>query len=113
MSPPLKHFSRRPRHFGKLNGVAIDAGVLGHELGTEPIWQTSQEEYHLIMDVNVRGIFNVLTVSLYLGFLEDGSSVVHIGSMFFSSRLQKWRCLCSIKACCSGYGEKRGQRNGC
>lgn len=34
------------------------------------------------MDVNVRGMFNVFTVSLRPGFLEDGSSLVHIGSMF-------------------------------
>lgn len=34
------------------------------------------------MDVNVRGMFNVFTVSLCPGFLEDGSSLVHIGSMF-------------------------------
>lgn len=68
--------------FGKLNGVANYAGVPGHELGTEAIWQTSQEEYQHIMVVNVRGIFNVLSISLRAGFLEDGSSVVHIGSMF-------------------------------
>lgn len=56
-------------NFGKLNGVANYAGVPGHKLGTEAIWQTSQEEYHFIMDVNIRGLFNVLTASLRPGFL--------------------------------------------
>lgn len=69
-------------HFGKLGGVANFAGTPGHELGNEAIWQTSHEEYQFIMDVNVKGLFNVLSSSLSPGFLEDGSSIVHVGSMF-------------------------------
>lgn len=68
--------------FGRLNGVANFSGTPGHELGTEAIWQTSHEEYQFIMDVNVKGLFNVLSTSLSPGFLEDSSSIVHVGSMF-------------------------------
>lgn len=68
--------------FGRLNGVANFAGTPGHELGTEAVWHTRLAEYQFIMDINVKGLFNVLSVSLRPGFLEDNSSVVHIGSMF-------------------------------
>lgn len=68
--------------FGGLNGVANFAGTPGHELSTEAIWQTTQEEYQFIMDINVKGLFNVLSVALRPDFLDYSSSVVHIGSMF-------------------------------
>lgn len=68
--------------FGRLNGVSNFAGTPGHELGTEAVWQTQLAKYQFIMDINVKGLFNVLSVSLRPGFLEDNSSVVHIGSMF-------------------------------
>lgn len=69
-------------HFGRLNGVANFAGTPGHELGIEEVWKATQSEYQLIMDINVKGLFHVLSVSLRPGFLDDNSSVVHIGSMF-------------------------------
>ena len=69
-------------HFKRLDGVTNFAGTPGHELGTESVWQARQEEYQFIMDINVKGLFNVLSVSLRPGFLEDNSSVVHIGSVF-------------------------------
>jgi NAD(P)-dependent dehydrogenase (short-subunit alcohol dehydrogenase family) len=57
-------------------------GTGGHGLGTEAVWQTSEDEYDYIMDLNVRGLYNVLSTSLVPGFLEDKASVVHIGSIF-------------------------------
>lgn len=68
--------------FGRLNGVANFAGTPGHELGTEEVWKTTQSEYQFIMDINVKGLFHVLSVSLRPGFLDENSSVVHVGSMF-------------------------------
>ena len=67
---------------GILNGIANFAGIGGHGLGTEAVWQTSEEEYKFIMDLNVRGLFNVLSSALVPGFLQDHASVVHIGSIF-------------------------------
>ncbi|OJJ29959.1 hypothetical protein ASPWEDRAFT_188360 [Aspergillus wentii DTO 134E9] len=69
-------------HFGRLDGIANFAGTPGHELGTEGIWETSVAEYDYIMNVNVRGLFNVLNVACAPGFMEDGASIVHIGSIF-------------------------------
>lgn len=48
----------------------------------EEVWRTMQREYQFIMDINVMGLFHVLSVSLRPGFLDENSSVVHIGSMF-------------------------------
>ncbi|KAK9325288.1 hypothetical protein V1517DRAFT_365334 [Lipomyces orientalis] len=68
--------------FGKLDGVANFAGTGGHGLGSEPIWETCAEEYEFILNLNVKGLFNILTKALSPGFLAQGASVVHIGSMF-------------------------------
>lgn len=81
--PALRDFLHEAKvHFGKLNGLANFAGTGGHGLGTEAVWQTSEDEYDYIMDLNVRGLYNVLSTSLVPGFLEDKASVVHIGSIF-------------------------------
>ncbi|KAF6838247.1 short chain dehydrogenase reductase family superfamily [Colletotrichum plurivorum] len=68
--------------FGKVDGVANFAGTGGHELGTESVWETSDEEFDYIMNLNVRGAFNVLAESLKPGLLSHGGSFVHVGSMF-------------------------------
>jgi NAD(P)-dependent dehydrogenase (short-subunit alcohol dehydrogenase family) len=81
--PALHSFLHEAKaHFGKLNGLANFAGTGGHGLGTAAVWQTSEDEYDYIMDLNVRGLYNVLSTSLVPGFLEDEASVVHIGSIF-------------------------------
>lgn len=68
--------------FGSLNGIANFAGTGGHGLGTEAVWQTSEDEYNFIMNLNVRGLFNVLSSALVPGFLADHASVLHVGSIF-------------------------------
>ncbi|KAF6831102.1 short-chain dehydrogenase/reductase family Oxidoreductase [Colletotrichum musicola] len=68
--------------FGKVDGVANLTGTGGHELGTESVWESSDEEFDYIMNLNVRGAFNVLAESLKPGFLSHGGSFVHVGSMF-------------------------------
>jgi NAD(P)-dependent dehydrogenase (short-subunit alcohol dehydrogenase family) len=68
--------------FGSIDGVANNAGVAGHELGTHHIWDISDQEFDFVMDVNVRGCFYVLSECLRPGVLAKGASVVHIGSMF-------------------------------
>jgi NAD(P)-dependent dehydrogenase (short-subunit alcohol dehydrogenase family) len=75
-------FHAAKEHFGKLNGIANFAGTGGHGLGTDAVWQTSEDEYNFIMDLNVKGLFNVLSSALVPGFLSEHASVVHIGSIF-------------------------------
>ncbi|WYZ39771.1 hypothetical protein EsH8_IV_000112 [Colletotrichum jinshuiense] len=69
-------------HFGKVDGAVNFAGCGGHELGTQSIWETSQEEFEFITSLNIRGAFNVLAEALKPGFLTYGGSFVHVGSMF-------------------------------
>lgn len=79
----VKYFLAKSKEkYGKLDGVANFAGVPGHALGSEPVWETTPEEYDHIINCNVRGPYNVLNESLKPGFLENGASVVHVASMF-------------------------------
>jgi NAD(P)-dependent dehydrogenase (short-subunit alcohol dehydrogenase family) len=75
-------FHEAKERFGSLNGIANFAGTGGHGLGTEAVWQTTENEYTFIMKLNVKGLFNVLSSGLAPGFLADHASVVHIGSIF-------------------------------
>jgi NAD(P)-dependent dehydrogenase (short-subunit alcohol dehydrogenase family) len=75
-------FHAAKQQFGDIHGIANFAGTGGHGLGAEAVWQTSAEEYEFIMNLNVKGLFNVLAISLSPGFLADQASVVHIGSIF-------------------------------
>ena len=68
--------------FGHLDGIANFAGTGGHHLGVEPVWQTSDEEFDFIVDLNLKGAFHVLSESLEPGVLTDGSCVVHVGSQY-------------------------------
>ncbi|KAE9581652.1 hypothetical protein CGMCC3_g2300 [Colletotrichum fructicola] len=72
-------------HFGKIDGVANFAGTGGHELGTQSIWETSDEEFQFIVDLNIKGAFNFLAESLKPGVLTDGGSFVHVGRMVRSA----------------------------
>ncbi|WQF75106.1 Putative short-chain dehydrogenase/reductase SDR, NAD(P)-binding domain superfamily [Colletotrichum destructivum] len=68
--------------FGSVDGVANFAGCGGHELGTQSIWETSDEEFEFITSLNIRGAFHVLAEALKPGYLSHGGSFVHVGSMF-------------------------------
>jgi NAD(P)-dependent dehydrogenase (short-subunit alcohol dehydrogenase family) len=74
--------SRTKAAFGKIDGVANIAGIAGHKLGREEIWEVNDTEFDLIMNVNVKGAFNVLGEALTPGLLEEPGSIVHITSMF-------------------------------
>jgi NAD(P)-dependent dehydrogenase (short-subunit alcohol dehydrogenase family) len=70
------------KHFGQIHGIANFAGTGGRKLGVEPVWETTSNEFDFIVNLNVRGLFNILGESLRPGFLEDLESVVHVASMF-------------------------------
>lgn len=69
-------------HLGPINAIANFAGTGGHQLGVEPIWETSDEEFEFITNLNIRGLFNILGEALTPGFLGELQSIVHIASMF-------------------------------
>lgn len=69
-------------HLGPINAIANFAGTGGHQLGMEPIWETSNEGFEFITNLNIRGLFNILGEALTPGFLGELQSIVHIASMF-------------------------------
>lgn len=69
-------------HLGPINAIANFAGTGGHQLGVEPIWETSNEEFEFVTKLNIRGLFNILGEALTPGFLGELQSIVHIASMF-------------------------------
>lgn len=75
--------------FGKIDGIANVAGTGGHRLGLEHVWETSADEFDFIMNLNVRGLFNVLGEGLQVGYLEEPASIVHVGSMFSARGFNK------------------------
>jgi NAD(P)-dependent dehydrogenase (short-subunit alcohol dehydrogenase family) len=68
--------------FGRLDGIANLAGTAGHRLGHEEIWQIEDDEYDFVMDVNVRGAFNVISEGMRPGVRNEPGSIVYTGSMF-------------------------------
>jgi NAD(P)-dependent dehydrogenase (short-subunit alcohol dehydrogenase family) len=70
------------RKFGKIDGVANLAGAAGHKMGHQEIWEIDEKEYDFIMDVNVKGVFNILSEALKPGLLHEPGSIVHAASMF-------------------------------
>lgn len=75
-------FRLTKENFGRLDGIANLAGTAGHKLGHEEIWEISEEEYDFVMDINVRGTFNLLSEALRPGLLREPGSIIHVGSMF-------------------------------
>ncbi|KAE8383138.1 oxidoreductase [Aspergillus bertholletiae] len=85
------------RHFGRLDGVANIAGTLGRLMGTHQVWELPTEEYDLVMNTNVRGVFNFMAESLRPGFLEQSSSVVNVSSFAGIRALDKAVPYCASK----------------
>jgi NAD(P)-dependent dehydrogenase (short-subunit alcohol dehydrogenase family) len=69
------------KKFGYVNGVANIAGAIGESFGVRKLWEVPDQEFDLVMDVNVRGSFNLVAEAMKPGYLEDGSSIVNIGSV--------------------------------
>lgn len=78
----VKEFMKSTKsRFGRVDGVANIAGITGKSFGLRELWEVSSEEYDFVMDVNVRGTFNLLAESMVPGLLEPGSSIVNVGSV--------------------------------
>ncbi|RKL46478.1 hypothetical protein BFJ70_g2967 [Fusarium oxysporum] len=68
--------------FGKIDGSAHIAGTAGQKLGQQPIWEVPDEQYDFVMDINLRGVFNILGEFMKPGYLEEPSAVVYVSSMY-------------------------------
>jgi NAD(P)-dependent dehydrogenase (short-subunit alcohol dehydrogenase family) len=82
-------FQTAKQHFGKIDGIANFAGTSGHKLGLENVWETRPKEFDFIMDLNVKGLYHVLSEGLKPGYLEEPGSIVHISSMYSARGYKK------------------------
>lgn len=65
--------------FGKLDGAANMAGILGKSAYKHSVEDLSLDEWELIMGVNATGTFNSLKKELQV--IVEGGSIVNIGSI--------------------------------
>ena len=68
------------KEFGRLDGAANLAGVIGPSMGKIGIADfTNDEEWDSIMDVNVKGVFNCLRAEMKV--MTSGASIVNAASV--------------------------------
>ncbi|KAM5352897.1 hypothetical protein ACJ41O_005619 [Fusarium nematophilum] len=66
------------RNFGRLDGAANVAGVIGKQLGRALVADIEDDDWELVMGINVTGTMNSLRAELR--HLIDGGSIVNIAS---------------------------------
>ncbi|KAF7537051.1 hypothetical protein G7054_g4041 [Neopestalotiopsis clavispora] len=69
-------------HFNGLDGFASVAGVSGRKFGAQNVWDIPEDEYDYIMDVNLRGLFNILAESMRPGVMNRPGAIVAVGSEY-------------------------------
>lgn len=68
-------------HFGRLDGAANLAGVVGRHIGIYSITQLSDEEWSFVTDTNLTGVFYALRAQLRaMEKLGNGGSIVNAAS---------------------------------
>lgn len=82
---------------GRLDGYANIAGTGGHQLGHESIFETTDDEYDFIMDLNARATFIALGEILRPGVLPNEGSIVCVGSMFGQRGFKKGAAFAASK----------------
>ncbi|KIW99248.1 uncharacterized protein Z519_00911 [Cladophialophora bantiana CBS 173.52] len=66
-------------HFGKLSGGVNLAGTVGKEIGLKAAHEVSDEDFDLVMAINVRGVMACQRAQLQN--IEDGGSIVNATSV--------------------------------
>ncbi|TPX17902.1 uncharacterized protein E0L32_003003 [Thyridium curvatum] len=64
--------------FGRLDGAVNAAGTVGKYHGQKPIAELEDEDWHLVLGVNVTGMMHCLRAELR--HIQDGGSIVNIAS---------------------------------
>lgn len=65
--------------FGKLDGAANLAGVVGKSIGVSGIQDTEEEEWDFLIGVNLTGVFHCMRSQL--GVISEGGSIVNAASI--------------------------------
>lgn len=65
--------------FGKIDGCANLAGVIGKQNGLAKIEEIEDEHFDFVMDVNVKGLLNCMRAQI--PHMKDGGSIVNASSI--------------------------------
>jgi NAD(P)-dependent dehydrogenase (short-subunit alcohol dehydrogenase family) len=74
-----KFIEKTVQEYGRLDGAANLAGVIGRHAVTLELRDETDDEYDFIMDVNVKGVFNCLREELKV--MQSGASIVNAASV--------------------------------
>lgn len=76
----VRHFlDKTIQTFGRLDGAANLAGVIGRHAVTLPLRDETDDEFELIMSINVKGVFNCMREELRV--MQPGASIVNAASV--------------------------------
>lgn len=67
------------KHFSKLSGGVNLAGILGKEFGKRGAHEVSDNDFELVMNINVKGVMACQRAQLR--HIEDGGSIVNAASV--------------------------------
>lgn len=81
--------------FGRLSGAANLAGVVGKSMGRVGVVDYDEDEWDLILNVNLKGVF--LCMKAQLKAIEDGGSIVNAASIAGVRGLPKYVHILSWK----------------
>jgi NAD(P)-dependent dehydrogenase (short-subunit alcohol dehydrogenase family) len=71
--------SKTVKHFGRLDGAANVAGVIGKNYGVHTLTKLSNEEWDFIQGTNLKGLFYCMRAELRV--MADGGSLVNCSSV--------------------------------
>ncbi|OQV10591.1 hypothetical protein CLAIMM_14568 [Cladophialophora immunda] len=66
-------------HFGRLDGAANLAGVIGKNLGKTPVAEQDEDDWNFVLSVNLTGLMHCLRAQLRR--IEKGGSIVNAASI--------------------------------
>jgi NAD(P)-dependent dehydrogenase (short-subunit alcohol dehydrogenase family) len=67
------------QHFGRLDGAANLAGVIGKNLGKTAVAETDEDDWNFVLGVNLTGVMHCLRAELR--HIEKGGSIVNAASI--------------------------------
>lgn len=88
------------QEYGRLDGAANLAGVIGRHAVTRELRNETDDEFDLIMNINVRGVFNCMRQELKV--MQSGASIVNAASVLAMTGQIKTSIYCASKHAVAG-----------
>ncbi|KAK5050513.1 hypothetical protein LTR84_003794 [Exophiala bonariae] len=100
-SSDVKSFIEKTmKEFGRLDGAANLAGVIGRNASTADLRDETDEEWDLIMNVNAKGVFKCMREELKV--MKSGASVVNAASVLALTGKAQASIYCASKHAVAG-----------